>query len=91
MRPRVRSASSLVRTAMTGRGGSPDAVTLATIPGDVIVFDEHLTHGSDGGAVRRQWHVDFIAEPLDVPGHQVGDSRLIGGRPPRALWRRRVL
>ena len=25
---------------------------------------------------------------LVVPGHQVGDSRLIGGRPPRALWRR---
>jgi EAL domain-containing protein (putative c-di-GMP-specific phosphodiesterase class I) len=28
---------------------------------------------------------------LAVPGHQVGDRRLIGGRPPSALWRRRVL
>src|SRR3954467_14434413 len=28
---------------------------------------------------------------LVVPGHQVGARRLIGGRPPRALWRRRVL
>ena len=28
---------------------------------------------------------------LDVPGHQVGDRRLIGGSPPSALWRRRVL
>ena len=25
---------------------------------------------------------------LDVPSHQVGASRLIGGRPPSALWRR---
>jgi len=31
------------------------------------------------------------ASLLDVPGHQVGDRRLIGGRPPRALCRRRVL
>jgi len=28
---------------------------------------------------------------LDVLGHQVGDSRLVGGLPPSALWRRRVL
>jgi hypothetical protein len=28
---------------------------------------------------------------LGVPGHQVGDRRLIGGSPPSALWRRRVL
>jgi hypothetical protein len=34
------------------------------------------------GALRRE---------LAVPGHQVGDSRLMGGRPPSALWRRRVL
>jgi hypothetical protein len=45
--------------------GSLDAVALATIPGDVIVFDEHLTHGSVGGVMRRQWRVDFIAEPLN--------------------------
>jgi hypothetical protein len=28
---------------------------------------------------------------LGVPGHQVGDVRLIGGRPPRAVCRRRWL
>ena len=28
---------------------------------------------------------------LGVPSHQVGSTRLIGGRPPRELWRRRVL
>ncbi len=46
-----------------GVGRAPDPMALATSPGDVIVFDEHLTHGSAGGAVRRQWRVDFIAEP----------------------------
>ena len=30
-------------------------------------------------------------QELAVLGHQVGDSRLMGGWPPRALWRRRVL
>jgi uncharacterized caspase-like protein len=30
-------------------------------------------------------------ERLAVSGHQVGARRLIGGRPPSALWRRRVL
>ncbi|MBB3082301.1 hypothetical protein [Geodermatophilus sabuli] len=31
---------------------------------------------------------DLGRDHLDVPGHQVGASRLIGGRPPSALWRR---
>lgn len=46
-----------------GAVGAPDAVALATSPGDVIVFDEHLTHGSVGGVVRRQWRVDFTVQP----------------------------
>jgi hypothetical protein len=29
-----------------------------------IVFDEHLLHSSDGGAVRHQWRVDYLARPL---------------------------
>jgi hypothetical protein len=32
-------------------------------PGDVIVFDEHLVHGSSGGRERRQWRVDFVVDP----------------------------
>jgi hypothetical protein len=28
---------------------------------------------------------------LAVPGHEVGCSRLIGGWPPSALWRRSLL
>jgi hypothetical protein len=48
-------------------GTTPDASAvraLATEPGDLIVFDEHLVHGSSGGAVRRQWRVDFVADPM---------------------------
>jgi hypothetical protein len=41
------------------------AVAVPTTPGDVIVFEEHLAHGSVGGAVRRQWRVDFLPDPLD--------------------------
>ncbi len=38
---------------------------LETEPGDVIVFDEHLIHGSAGGSQRRQWRVDFVIDPRD--------------------------
>jgi len=34
-----------------------------TEPGDVVVFDEHLFHGSRGGGVRRQWRVDYVSRP----------------------------
>ena len=37
--------------------------TLATRPGDLVVMDEHLLHASVGGGERRQWRVDFIADP----------------------------
>jgi hypothetical protein len=35
-------------------------------PGDVIVFDEHLFHASSGGKDRRQWRVDYVADPVDA-------------------------
>jgi Phytanoyl-CoA dioxygenase (PhyH) len=44
-----------------------DAVPVATEPGDVIAFDEHVIHGSRGGTVRHQWRVDFVADPVDAP------------------------
>ena len=37
---------------------------VATQPGDVIVFDEHLFHSSFGGGVRRQWRIDFLRDPI---------------------------
>jgi len=38
---------------------------VATEPGDLIVFDEHLFHSSFGGGVRRQWRVDFVCDPTE--------------------------
>ena len=29
----------------------------------MIVFDEHIRHGSAGGRERRQWRVDFVVDP----------------------------
>ncbi len=37
---------------------------IETEPGDVIVFDEHIIHGSTGGGERCQWRVDFVIDPL---------------------------
>lgn len=38
-------------------------VAIDTAPGDVIVLDEHVVHASQGGTVRRQWRVDYVARP----------------------------
>jgi hypothetical protein len=52
------------------RVGGPDAgaaaggpLALDTEPEDLIVFDEHLLHASEGGRVRRQWRCDYVARP----------------------------
>jgi hypothetical protein len=46
------------------RGALPaQALALETQPGDIVAFDEHLFHGSSGGTRRRQWRVDFVADP----------------------------
>ncbi|HEX5738079.1 MAG TPA: phytanoyl-CoA dioxygenase family protein [Hydrogenophaga sp.] len=39
---------------------------VATQPGDIIAFEEHLFHGSFGGGVRRQWRVDYLLDPVDA-------------------------
>ena len=41
-------------------------LAIETEPGDAIVFDEHLCHSSNGGSNRRQWRVDFVADPTDA-------------------------
>jgi hypothetical protein len=38
---------------------------VATEPGDVIAFDEHLYHASSGGGDRRQWRLDYLRDPGD--------------------------
>jgi hypothetical protein len=51
-------------TTMVASGAAGEAI--ATTPGDIIVFDEHLWHSSIGGHNRRQWRVDFIADPVNA-------------------------
>lgn len=50
------------------------------------IWREHVT-GSD--YPEEFAHISFL--PLAVLSHQVGDNRLTGGRPPRALWGRSLL
>jgi hypothetical protein len=57
---RVRPGSHRHTDEAPGIGGE---LALPTEPGDVIVFDEHLWHASSGGRDRRQWRVDFVADP----------------------------
>lgn len=59
------------------RHGRPDgeqdgaAIALETVPGDVIVFDEHLLHASSDGGVRHQWRVDYAAKPATAGDHDL--------------------
>ncbi|PYT04207.1 MAG: hypothetical protein DMF60_15990 [Acidobacteria bacterium] len=53
--------------ALGGIGMSAPALpshVIATEPGDMILFDEHLFHASFGGGTRRQWRVDYITDPV---------------------------
>jgi len=52
---------------VTGRPATelPSEV-LATEPGDLILFDEHLFHSSHGGVSRRQWRIDYLRDPVDA-------------------------
>jgi ectoine hydroxylase-related dioxygenase (phytanoyl-CoA dioxygenase family) len=50
-------------------GTAPAGTALETVPGDVIVLDEHLIHGSSRGRDRRQWRVDFLVDPCDQDEH----------------------
>lgn len=46
--------------------GLESPLDVATEPGDVILMNEHLLHGSAGGTVRRQWRADFLRDPQDA-------------------------
>ena len=71
---RVLPGSQLLerRNAIRALGGTGMPATelpstvLATEPGDVIVFDEHLFHSSHGGIARRQWRIDYLRDPEDA-------------------------
>jgi ectoine hydroxylase-related dioxygenase (phytanoyl-CoA dioxygenase family) len=51
---------------IAGERGDPDAlpgVALETMPGDLIVFDPRIHHGSWGGSTRLRWSVDYLSMP----------------------------
>jgi hypothetical protein len=66
---RVLPRSHTDRTRRLANDARDASVAIETRPGDVIVFDEHLVHGSGGGRERRQWRVDFVVDPsaVEVP------------------------
>jgi hypothetical protein len=55
---------------------------IPTEPGDVIAFDEHLFHASIGGRNRRQWRVDYVADPQDVEEERKVRAYFHGTYPP---------
>jgi hypothetical protein len=59
--------AAAIASLLDHRADVPHSV-LATMPGDLIAFDEHLFHSTSGSGKRRQWRVDFIADdaPDDV-------------------------
>jgi Phytanoyl-CoA dioxygenase (PhyH) len=68
---RVVPGSHAARDQALPELAAPVGKVLETTPGDVIVFDEHLIHGSVGGSLRRQWRVDFVIDPRDEHEHAV--------------------
>jgi hypothetical protein len=63
---RVLPRSHQDRTRILPDDAGDAGLVIETDPGDVIVFDEHLVHGSRGGRERRQWRVDFVVDPSPV-------------------------
>ena len=75
------------------RAGSPSRILMLTAAAEVDDRVDGLELGADDYLSKPFAFHELVARirALGVPGRQVGDSRLIGGSPPRAVWRRRVL
>jgi ectoine hydroxylase-related dioxygenase (phytanoyl-CoA dioxygenase family) len=54
-------AAALTRAQTTPAEPVP-GIAIPTVPGDAIALDERLFHASSGGAERRQWRIDFVAD-----------------------------
>jgi hypothetical protein len=67
---------------LIGAVGDGADVVLETDPGDLIVLDEHLVHGSVGGRDRRQWRVDFFADPTSSAEESAAEAYLLATFPP---------
>ncbi len=59
----VRLLRSVLQSPEFRDAADVPGVALATTPGDVIVFDEHLWHASHGGHDRLQWSAVFVKDP----------------------------
>jgi len=58
-----RDEPAIPPSGMPDDTGENRGEAVETFPGDVLAFDEHLWHSSIGGRSRRQWRVDFVADP----------------------------
>jgi hypothetical protein len=63
-----RESGEIMRAYLASLGSAATVASLpgfpiATAPGDVIAFDEHLLHASTGGTTRCQWRVDYVRDP----------------------------
>ncbi|AEE46545.1 ATP-binding cassette domain-containing protein [Cellulomonas fimi] len=81
--------------AVVGESGSGKSTTAAAVtrllaPGALIERGTVDLLGHDLATASPRT-LRTVRGALVVLGRQVGDSRLTGGSPPRALWRRRVL
>ena len=68
---RAEFANSLRSLGISGKPAETlPSHAILTDPGDIIVFDEHLFHASFGGEIRRQWRVDYIADPANAEAEE---------------------
>lgn len=58
------------------------AHVVATEPGNIILFDEHLFHASFGGGIRRQWRVDYVSDPVTAEAEDQTRAYFAGIYPP---------
>jgi hypothetical protein len=61
----LRAGTGALRVVVGSHRGATAGSELAleTEPGDLIAFDEHLSHSSQGGSERLQWRADYLRAP----------------------------
>ncbi|WP_460524390.1 hypothetical protein, partial [Humibacter antri] len=97
VRPSIEAAAQTIAADRTGPGGIIGETNDIDANGSWTSDDyeallglasyEYLA-GAVGDSAQASWAQAQYASLLDVPGHQVGCRRLMGGLPPSALWRR---
>jgi hypothetical protein len=76
---RILPRSHRSRTVDLPDAGGNAGIAIESEPGDVIVINERLAHSSSGGRERRQWRVDFVADPAEseIPATQEWFARSV--------------